>query len=92
MAAPRLDKDHGFIRFIVNNQIDRDNYEQEQKVLKYRKALVQKNKKQYREERRNYVPPNSTKPAAARPPKHNHVVTNSNSTAETASQRGMYII
>lgn len=57
MAVPKLDKDHGFIRFIVNNQIDRDNYDQEQKVITIKNRCNQRNNRQLRKDRPTYVAP-----------------------------------
>ena len=56
MAAPKLDKDHGFIKFIVNNQIDRDKYEQEQKSRKQR-GVSKADTLKHRDEQKMYVPP-----------------------------------
>ena len=65
-GQPRLDKDHGFLRFIVQNQVDRDNYEQEQRILKHMKEINRKEEDEERQQRRSpkpesenhvYIPP-----------------------------------
>ena len=43
--TPRLDKEHGFMKFIVQNQISRDEYEQEQRVAEYKKKTNGSGKK-----------------------------------------------
>lgn len=60
MAVPKLDKDHGFLQFIVNNQIDRNNYDKEQEA-RNKGAATLGNKAKYREERKIYVPPSVAK-------------------------------
>ena len=64
-GPPRLDKDHGFLRFIVQNQIDRDNYEQEQRISKHMKEINGKEEDEERQRRSQkpesennvYIPP-----------------------------------
>lgn len=50
-GTPRLDKDHGFLRFIVQNQVDRDNYEQEQRILKHMKEINREEEDRERQRR-----------------------------------------
>ena len=60
MAVPKLDKKHGFLKLIVDNQIDRDNYDKEQKARK-KGGEALGNKTKHREDRKMYVPPSVAK-------------------------------
>ena len=56
-SAPKLDKNHGFHKFIVQNQIDRDTYEEEQKTLMSLKSKGLLKQRQCPSERPTYIPP-----------------------------------
>ena len=55
--SPKLDMEHGFIQTIIKNQVDRDEYDKEQKAV----SLQKKNSGQSRPKKRAplqvYVPP-----------------------------------
>ncbi|XP_065058838.1 UPF0561 protein C2orf68 homolog [Rhopilema esculentum] len=56
-SAPKLDKNHGFHKFIVQNQIDRDTYEEEQKSFMNLKSKGLLKQRQCPSERPTYIPP-----------------------------------
>lgn len=68
--APALDMNHGFVQSIIRNQIDRDEYDKDQKLLK-QKVEIQTFKDEVKEERKRrerraplhqvYVPPHMRK-------------------------------
>lgn len=68
--VPALDKNHGFMHTIIKNQIERDEYDKEQKVLKLQKER-QATGDAIKEERRRrdrraplhqvYIPPHQRK-------------------------------
>ena len=49
----RLDMEHGFMQAIIKNQVDRDEYDKEQKLLR----LQSKTRRTKRAARQVYVPP-----------------------------------
>ena len=72
MTAPKLDKSHGFMQSIIKNQVSRDEYDKEMKILasekkfeeRYEerqtgpvKTVTKRNRTPRREAKQLYVPP-----------------------------------
>lgn len=55
--SPKLDMEHGFIQNIIKNQVDRDEYDKEQKTLSLQKKISGQSRPKKRAPLQMYVPP-----------------------------------
>lgn len=55
--SPKLDMEHGFIQNIIKNQVDRDEYDKEQKALSLQKKISGQSRPKKRAPLQMYVPP-----------------------------------
>ena len=63
--APKLKMEHGFMKSIIKNQVDRDDYDKEQKMLKVQTAI---NRPPPTRERSKRTPPSRPAMAVYVPP------------------------
>ncbi|XP_001626141.2 UPF0561 protein C2orf68 homolog [Nematostella vectensis] len=62
-TVPKLDTSHGFVHSIIKNQIDRDEYDKEQRVLAMQKEEAKRQRRERRAALQVYVPPHQRKRA-----------------------------
>ena len=55
--SPKLDMEHGFIQTIIKNQVDRDEYDKEQKAISLQKKISGQSRPKKRAPLQMYVPP-----------------------------------
>ena len=55
--GPKLDMEHGFIQNIIKNQVDRDEYDKEQKAISLQKKMSGQSRAKKRAPLQMYVPP-----------------------------------
>ena len=55
--GPKLDMEHGFIQNIIKNQVDRDEYDKEQKAISLQKKISGQSRPKKRAPLQMYVPP-----------------------------------
>ena len=55
--SPKLDMEHGFVQTIIKNQVDRDEYDKEQKAISLQKKISGQSRSKKRAPLQMYVPP-----------------------------------
>ncbi|XP_073234656.1 UPF0561 protein C2orf68 homolog [Porites lutea] len=55
--SPKLNMEHGFIQTIIKNQVDRDEYDKEQKAISLQKKISGQSRPKKRAPLQMYVPP-----------------------------------
>ena len=65
-SAPRLNMAHGFVKSIVKNQLDRDEYDKNVKLRAFEKQETRRERSK-RKEKAIYVPPHLRATAAKNP-------------------------